>query len=50
MKKTILLTIVLFTAFTFTTFSQQELPPASKPDQELTKKEATARILDFNLV
>ncbi|HOV91556.1 MAG TPA: LysM peptidoglycan-binding domain-containing protein [Candidatus Kapabacteria bacterium] len=47
MKKTILLTIVLFTAFTFTTFSQQELPPASKPDQELTKKEATARILDF---
>ncbi|HPD34057.1 MAG TPA: LysM peptidoglycan-binding domain-containing protein [Bacteroidota bacterium] len=47
MKKTILLTIVLFTAFTFTTFSQQELPPASKPDQELTKKEAAARILDF---
>ena len=47
MKKTILLTIVLFTAFTFTTFAQQELPPANKPDQELTKKEATARIIDF---
>ena len=47
MKRTILLTIALFTAFTFTTFAQQELPPASKPDQELTKKEAEARIIDF---
>lgn len=47
MKRTILLTIALFTAFTFTTFAQQELPPANKPDQELTKKEAEARIIDF---
>jgi len=47
MKKTILLIIAVFTATAFTTYSQQEPPPSSKPDQELTKKEATARISDF---
>ncbi|MCE5305123.1 MAG: LysM peptidoglycan-binding domain-containing protein [Chloroherpetonaceae bacterium] len=47
MKKTILLIIAIFAATTFTTYSQQVLPPSSLPDQELTKKEATARIIDF---
>lgn len=47
MKRTILFTVALMMAFTFTTYAQQELPPSSKHDQELTKKEAEARIINF---
>ncbi len=46
MKKSFL--IVLIALFgTITLSAQTPLPPASKPDAELTKKEAEARILDF---
>ena len=44
-KYLILLIAIIFT--TELTFSQTPLPPASKPDAELLKKEAEARILDF---
>jgi nucleoid-associated protein YgaU len=46
MKKYAILLLALFLT-TSLSYSQTPLPPASKPDAELLKKEAEARILDF---